>query len=91
MQGNFSYGGGGYLDELKAYVVANLLRDDSKDLNYLINDFCKYYYGNNAYKYIVDYINLWEDSVEGHELWLYDDADSLMFTDENINKSFDAS
>ena len=70
MQGNFSYGGGGYLDELKAYVVANLLRDDSKDLNYLINDFCKYYYGNNAYKYIVDYINLWEDSVVGHELWL---------------------
>ena len=48
MQGNFSYGGGGYLDELKAYVVANLLRDDSKDLNYLINDFCKYYYGNSS-------------------------------------------
>jgi len=89
MQGNFSYGGGGYLDELKAYVVANLLRDDSKDLNYLINDFCKHYYGSNAYTYIVDYINLWEDSVKGHELWLYDDADSLMFTDNNINKSFD--
>lgn len=86
MQGNFSYGGGGYMDELKSYVVSHLLRDDSKGLDYLIDEFCNGYYGK-ASKYIKEYVNLWEDEVDGKELWLYDDADSMLFTDENIEKA----
>lgn len=86
MQGNFSYGGGGYMDELKSYVVSRLLRDDKKDLDYLIDEFCCGYYGK-ASKYIKEYIYLWEDEVNGKELWLYDDADSSLFTDENIEKA----
>lgn len=88
MQGNFSYGGGGYLDELKSYVVARLLRDDFVSLDQLIKEFCENYYGEKASQYIIEYINLWEDAVVGKELWLYDDSDHEMFTFERMRESF---
>lgn len=86
MQGNFSYGGKGYLDELKSYVTARLLSDTNESLDYIIKDFCDNYYGINSSKYIVDYINMWEDEIYDKTLWLYDDADSDLFTDELIEK-----
>ena len=86
MQGNFSYGGKGYLDELKSYVTARLLLDTDESLDYLIKDFCDNYYGIDSSKYIVDYINMWEDEIYDKTLWLYDDADSDLFTDELIEK-----
>lgn len=86
MQGNFSYGGKGYLDELKSYVTARLLSDTKESLDYLIKDFCENYYGIDSSKYIVDYINMWEDEIYDKTLWLYDDADSDLFTDELIEK-----
>lgn len=88
MQGNFSFGGGGYLDELKSYITARLLRDDAKPLEELINEFCVNFYGKEASKYIIEYIYLWENQVKDYDLWLYDDADSKMFNDDIINKSF---
>ena len=36
--------------------------------------------------YIIDYINMWEDEIYDKTLWLYDDADSELFTDELIEK-----
>jgi hypothetical protein len=86
MQGNFSYGGKGYLDELKSYLTARLLRDDTEPLNDLIKDFCDHYYGVSSSNYIIDYINMWEDEIYDKTLWLYDDADSELFTDELIEK-----
>ncbi len=86
MQGNFSYGGKGYLDELKSYVTARLLSDSKESLDYLIKDFCDNYYGIISSKYIVDYINMWEDEIYDKTLWLYDDADSDLFTDKLIEK-----
>lgn len=87
MQGNFSHGGKGYLDELKSYVIAKLLRDDHKDLNYYVKEFCENYYGKKASKFIIEFINLWEDKVYDYDLWLYDDASHPMFTDETIDKA----
>ena len=86
MQGNFSYGGKGYLDELKAYLIARLLRGDNVVLEDLVKEFCDNYYGK-ASKYIYDYIFLWEDSVKGTNMWLYDDADSKLFNDDNIKQA----
>lgn len=86
MQGNFSYGGKGYLDELKSYLTARLLRDDTEPLNDLIKDFCDHYYGVSSSNYIIDYINMWEDEIYDKTLWLYDDADSELFTDVLIEK-----
>lgn len=88
MQGNFSHGGGGYLDELKSYVTARLLRDDAKPLKELIEEFCIGYYGKNSSKEIIEYIYLWERHVKDYDLWLYDDADAPMFNDEIIKSSF---
>ncbi len=89
MQGNFSHGGGGYLDELKSYVVSRFLRDDERKLEELIQEFCDNYYGIESSKLIIDYINIWEEQVKDYDLWLYDDADSEMFNEEIINKSFE--
>ena len=86
MQGNFSYGGGGYMDEAKAYVAAHLMRDDHKTLDELIEEFSYGYYGDCAPK-IIEYINLWEDSIKGYDLWLYDDSDSPYFSDSIISKA----
>ena len=86
MQGNFSYGGKGYFDELKSYVIARLMRDDAEPLDVLIKDFCDNYYGKESSKYVIDYLNMWEDEIYNKTLWLYDDADSLLFTDELIDK-----
>ena len=46
------------------------------------------FYGKEASKYIIEYIYLWENQVKDYDLWLYDDADSKMFNDDIINKSF---
>ena len=45
------------------------------------------YYGKQSCKYIKEYIYLWEDAVQGYDLWLYDDADHPMFTDEKIKEA----
>ena len=89
MQGNFSFGGGGYLDELKSYVTARLLRDDAKPLNVLIEEFCNAYYGKESSKYIMNYIYMWEERVKDYDLWLYDDADSELFDDDLIKQSYE--
>ncbi|MBQ7276881.1 MAG: DUF4838 domain-containing protein [Bacilli bacterium] len=86
MEGNFSQGGKGYLDELKSYITARLLKNPNYDLNELIKEFCNAYY-EDASPYIIEYLNLWEDAVKPYELWLYDDSDHPMFTDENLDKA----
>ena len=82
MQGNFSNGGKGYFDELKSYVAAKMMRSDEK-LEDIISYFCDHYYGN-ASKYIQEYIYLFEDAINNKTLWLYDDADSDLFSGEII-------
>ena len=86
MQGNFSYGGGGYMDEAKAYVASHLMRDDHKSLDELLKEFCIGFYGKCGIK-ILDYIYLWEYNLRENDLWLYDDADAPYFTDELIEKA----
>lgn len=86
MQGNFSYGGGGYMDEAKAYVAAHLMRDDHKSLEELLEEFCYGYYGKCGGK-ILDYIKLWEYNIKENDLWIYDDADAPYFTDHLISEA----
>ena len=84
MQGNFSAGGHGYLDELKSFISAKMMTGDYK-LDDLINYFAKHYYGK-ASSEVIKYINLFEDNIKDKTLWLYDDADSDLFSDEVVNK-----
>ena len=82
MQGNFSHGGCGYLDKLKAYICARFMKYSNLNLEEEVMEFCKYYYGKESAKYVYDLIFLFEDAVKGHDLWLYDDSDHPMFTSE---------
>ncbi len=86
MQGNFSNGGKGYLDEMKAYIASRFMRYDNLNLDEEIKEFCKYYYGKYAsvaYKYIM----LFEDEIPKYDLWLYDDSDHALFSDEILDKA----
>ena len=96
MQGNFSNGGKGYFDELKSFVCAKMMTSNEK-LEDIIKYFCDRYYGS-ASNYVQEYLYLFEDNIQNKTLWLYDDADSELFTDEVvikarklINKALDAS
>lgn len=79
-QGNFSYGGGAAMDELKAYLIAKLLWDTQSDTEQVIDEFLCGVYGKGA-PYIKDYLKLASKSVKGHALSIYDDTDSPYFTD----------
>lgn len=85
MEGNFSFGGKGYLDELKAYLSSRLLTFDERSLEEIVDEFCKGYYGKASEK-VKEYIYLFEDNIKG-DMWLYDDADHEMFTDELVEKA----
>ncbi len=85
MEGNFSNGGNGYLDELKSYLASRLMSFDDRSLEEIVSEFCDAYYGK-ASTLIQDYINLFENNING-DLWLYDDADSSLFTDELVKKA----
>lgn len=85
MEGNFSFGGKGYLDELKAYLSSRLLTFDERSLEEIVKEFCDGYYGK-ASEYVQEYIYLFENNIKG-DLWLYDDADHEMFTDELVSKA----
>ena len=84
MQGNFSAGGKGYLDELKSFVSAKLMTGNY-NLHDLIHYFCDNYYGSASHT-IYRYINLFENEVQDKSLWLYDDADSELFSDDIVKK-----
>lgn len=86
MEGNFSQGGKGYMDELKAYLTARLLKYPDASVNDIIKEFCDGYY-EEASPYIIDYINYWEDKIYNYDLWLYDDSDHPIFSEENLNES----
>ena len=87
MQGNFSHGGCGYLDKLKAYIASRYMRYDNLKLEDEVMEFCRAYYGKESAKYVKDFIFLFEDAVKGHDLWLYDDSDHPMFTDKIEEKA----
>lgn len=84
-QGNFSYGGGASMEELKSYIIGRLLWNADADVNVIIDEFLKGVYGKAA-PYIKEYIDLLSESVKGHTMWIYDYPDSPYFTDELIEK-----
>lgn len=59
-QGNFSHGGGGHLAELEAYLQARLMWDPDEDMETLMNDFLRGYYGPAAAPLVREYIEFWQ-------------------------------
>lgn len=48
----------GEFGELRAYILAKLLWDPTADVEYLMDDFLKGYYGEDSAQYIKDYIDI---------------------------------
>ncbi|MBO7080200.1 MAG: hypothetical protein J6W64_10485, partial [Bacilli bacterium] len=63
------------------------MRYDNLVLEDEIMEFARAYYGAPSAKYVLDFINLFEDAVKAYSLWLYDDSDHPMFTDELEEKA----
>lgn len=85
MEGNFSYGGGASMDELKSYLISALLWDSTQDVDSLIDEFLTGVYGKGA-PYLREYINRTSEAVKGHRLGIYDAPDAPYFTDEALEE-----
>ncbi|MBO7761632.1 MAG: DUF4838 domain-containing protein [Clostridia bacterium] len=85
-QGNFSYGEGAALDDLKTYLVGHLLWKAETDPAPLIREFCEGMYGKGA-PYILEYIAMMTEAVKGHTMRLFDYPDADYLTDELLRKA----
>ncbi len=84
-EGNFSYGGGASLDDLKSYIVAGLLWNSDADVKLMTEEFCRYVYGNGA-PYIMEYISVMTEAVKDHRMTLFDYPDAPYLTDELLDR-----
>ncbi|MBQ9784990.1 MAG: DUF4838 domain-containing protein [Clostridia bacterium] len=91
-QGNFSYGGGAAMDDLKVYLISHLLWDTDADVQTLIDEFTEGVYGRGA-PFIREYIALMSGAVRSHRMTLYDHPDADYLSDaliERADELFDA-
>ena len=86
-QGNFSHGGGGHLAELEAYLQARLLWDPDEDMEELMMDFLKGYYGPQAAQPIREYIELWQQSARQCHVGIGADSRSDFINDDTIRQA----
>lgn len=84
-QGNYAFGGGAALDDLKAYTAAKLLWNPDADPRGIVKDFCENVYGNGG-KYIEKYVDYICDAVRNSRLTLYDKPNAEYFSEELIQK-----
>lgn len=85
-QGNFAFGGGSALIDLKAYLIAKLLWNPDVDVDAIIDEFLAYCYKGGE-KYINEYIKLWTEAVKGNDLTIYQYSDADYITDDLVNES----
>ena len=86
-QGNFAYGGGAAMDELKSYVISNLLWDPDLDVAREIHRFCQGVFGPKAGEKIEEYFYLMMDACETGPLTIREYPDATFLNDELIEKS----
>ena len=83
-QGNFSHGGGGHLAELEAYLQARLMWNPDEDMEALMQDFLKGYYGEAAAPLVRAYIELWQKAARKSHAPIWCSSRSDFVTDEVI-------
>lgn len=92
-EGNYSKGGGGSMDELKAYLQAKLLWNTKADPKQIQADFIKGYFGKAAWP-IGEWLNGMEQRVAREKIHfnIWTGVDSPLFSPEYLaesNKLFD--
>ncbi len=85
-QGNFSYGGGAALDDLKSYVIARLLWDPDEDVRVLIREFTDGVYGQ-AGAAMRAYIDRISEAAGGDiPMHIFDRPSAAYLTDELLDE-----
>ena len=84
-EGNFSYGGGASLDDLKSYIIAGLLWNADADVDLMIDEFCRGVYGNAA-PYIKEYISVMTEAVKGYRMTLFDYPNAAYLNDSLLDR-----
>ncbi len=85
-QGNYSSGGGGEMEPLRAYVLAKLLWNPDTDVQKHINEFVRAYYGMAAPK-IIAYLDAMHRPVreQGKHIHIFDKPTSTYLSEDVMN------
>lgn len=85
-QGNFAYGGGASMDDLKSYLIGRLLWDPDTDTELEINKFLSAVYGESSAVYLKEYVETMEKACQGAQLSIYQLPNADYLNDDLIKK-----
>lgn len=83
-QGNFAYGGGAAMDDLKSYIISKLLWNPDTDIDAEIHRFMNGVYGEKAGTYLEKYVRMIEEAETKYPLKIKQHPNSEYFTDDLI-------
>lgn len=86
-QGNFAYGGGAAMDDLKSYVIAGLLSDPDTDVDAEIHRFTENVYGKAAGACLEEYVRMTEKAEQQSPLSIYQSPDAAYLTDGLVTEA----
>ena len=86
-QGNFAHGGGAAMDDLKSYIIAQLLWDPDTDIDSEIHRFMTGVYGEKAGAYMEQYVRMMEEAETKSPLSMYQHPNAPYLTDKLITTS----
>ena len=88
-QGNFSHGGGGHLAELEAYLQARLMWNPDEDMEAMMQDFLRGYYGPAAAPLVREYIELWQKNARQCHVGIAFNSRADYIRDDTIAQSME--
>lgn len=83
-QGNFSFGGGGEMNELRSYVLAKLLWNPDYGAERAVDEFLTGYFGMAA-RPIGAWLNMYHDAAKDHHAHINDPPDSPYFSEDLLD------
>jgi len=86
-QGNFAYGGGAAMDDLKSYIIGRLLWNPDTDVDTEMDRFFTAVYGEKAGKYMAQYVSLMENATREHDLHIKQYPNASWITDELVEQA----
>ena len=86
-QGNFAYGGGASMDDLKSYLIGRLLWNPDVNIDAERTGFMYAVYGKKAGALLDQYVTLMEEAGTKAPLGIYQYPDALYLTDDVVEKA----
>lgn len=80
-EGNFAYGGGASMDDLKSFLIGRLLWNPDEDVDALIDRYLRGVYGETSGTILREYIDLYEAACCAHPLRIYLSPDAPNYSD----------